>query len=293
MKRRETILILALAGLLSTAALSAQEAPPTEPQPTAPTEEIVAAPSAPASEETSADAAPSATESETPGTAPTDETAPPPAPAEDRITFELTFPPEKGGGSATGSAGGLETRGEDEAIATGGVEVHYQDVVLTADRVVFHRQTKSVEAEGKVVVDQGPGRILGERLTFDLETKTGTFYHASAHLNPDYYFTGDEISKVGENSYTVRDGVFTSCTGDPTPDWSFRLARARVEIEGYARIRHASMWVKKLPVFYTPYILWPAKTERTSGFLIPNIGYSESRGTYVGLAYFQTLGRSF
>ena len=53
------------------------------------------------------------------------------------------------------------------------------------------------------------------------------------------------------------------------------------------------MRVKKVPVFYTPYLLWPAKSERTSGLLVPNIGYSNLRGSYVGLAYFQILGRSF
>ena len=48
-----------------------------------------------------------------------------------------------------------------------------------------------------------------------------------------------------------------------------------------------------MPVLYTPYILWPVKSERTSGLLIPNIGYSDRRGAALGLAYFQTLGRSY
>ena len=34
-------------------------------------------------------------------------------------------------------------------------------------------------------------------------------------------------------------------------------------------------------------------TERSSGFLVPNVGYSNSRGAELGLAYFQTLGRSY
>ncbi len=53
------------------------------------------------------------------------------------------------------------------------------------------------------------------------------------------------------------------------------------------------MRAKTLPVLYYPYLLWPAKSERSSGFLVPNIGYSERRGAELGLAYFQTLGRSY
>ena len=100
------------------------------------------------------------------------------------------------------------------------------------------------------------------------------------------------MEKVSDDVYTVENGVFTSCAGD-NPSWSFRLGSARVEIEGYARIKNASMRVKKVPVLYTPYIVWPAKTERTSGLLVPEIGYSERKGSELGLAYYQVLGPSW
>jgi LPS-assembly protein len=66
-----------------------------------------------------------------------------------------------------------------------------------------------------------------------------------------------------------------------------------VEVEAYAHVRHATMRIKRMPVLYTPYIVWPARTERTSGFLIPEIGYSDRRGTELGLAYYRVLGRSY
>ena len=149
-----------------------------------------------------------------------------------------------------------------------------------------------VTATGNVILDQGPRRLAGDTLTFDLGAKTGTLTHATAHVAPDYYFNGAEIAKVGDDSYTVVDGSFTSCEGE-TPAWSFRVGRAKVDVDGYAHVHSAAMKVKKVPILYTPYMLWPAKSERTSGLLVPNIGYSNLRGSYVGLAYFQTLGRSY
>jgi LPS-assembly protein len=223
--------------------------------------------------------------------APGAETAPA-EPRPDRITFRLPFPEDKGGGEAAGSADLLDFERDRQAVLTGDVEIRYQDIELHAQRVWVDLGTKVVTAEGDVILDQGPRRLAGRTLTFDLDTKTGTLTEASAHVTPDYYFRGTEVSKVGPDTYTVTDGVFTSCDGD-SPEWSFRLGRARVDVEGYARVHNASMRVKKLPVFYTPYLLWPAKTERTSGLLIPNLGYSETRGSYVGLAYYQVLGRSY
>jgi len=210
----------------------------------------------------------------------------------DAITFDLKFPADQGGGSASGSALDLEYKRDDYAVLTGKVRIHYQDVDLQADRAEIDLDTKIVTATGNVILDQGPRRLTGATAEFDLDTKTGTLSEATAQVSPDYYFTGDQIAKISDNEYTVTDGVFTSCS-QKVPDWSFRLGTARVEVEAYAHIHNASMRAKKLPVFYTPYILWPVKRDRSSGFLIPNIGYSDRRGAEIGLAYYQTLGRSY
>ncbi len=243
--------------------------PPPDPEPPPQTE-------APAAEEPAAPTAPAAAT----------------APAPDRITFEIRMPPERGGGRATGSAGALEYEREDLAVASGGVELEYQDYVVQAERVAVNVTTQELVAEGGVVLDQGPRRLAGDRLEFNFETETGKLSQANAYVNPDYYFSGAEIAKIGEDTYQVTDGVFTSCRGD-SPPWSFRVSQARVEVEGYAHARNATMRVQRMPVFYLPYILWPVKQERTSGLLIPNFGYSRRRGSYIGLAYYQVLGRSY
>ena len=217
----------------------------------------------------------------------------PAAPAPDRIRFELKVPAAKGGGAVLGTAASLETTGEADAVLSGGVEIAYKDLKIAADRLTFHRDQMAVEAEGNVVFDQGPNRIAAERVELDLELAVGTFWNATAYVDPDYHFSGSVVSKTGPNDYEVKEGVFTSCGGDPTPDWSFGLSSAKVTMGGYARVRNATMRVKKLPVFYWPYLLWPAKTERTTGLLIPNVGYSKRRGAYLGLAHYQVLGPSF
>ncbi|HLF57013.1 MAG TPA: LPS assembly protein LptD, partial [Thermoanaerobaculia bacterium] len=245
-----------------------------------------------------------ATQAPSPGTpaapaaTPPQPPAPPkPTPAEEalaaeRIAFDFRVPAERGGGSIVGSAGAIETRGENEAELSGGVEVKYKNLVFRADRIVVHRDTMTVEAEGDVIFDQATRRVTAVRADFDLATETGSFWKATASAEPDQYFWGEMLTKTGDDTYEVRDGVLTSCTGDRTPDWSLRVARARVEVGAYAHLTHTAMRVKKLPVFYWPYMIWPAKTERSSGFLIPNIGYTDTRGVYLGLAYYQVMGPS-
>ncbi|MGE0639587.1 MAG: LPS-assembly protein LptD [Thermoanaerobaculia bacterium] len=224
------------------------------------------------------------------------EAAPAAAPAAvspDRVQFDLKIPADRGGGTVSGAADSLESYDESTVGAAGEVEIRYKEITVRAGRLTFHRDSMTVEAEGEVIFDQGPNRIAGERLDFDLVSKTGTFWNATAYVHPDYYFRGSVIAKTGPIDYSVEDGVFTSCTGDRTPDWSFALSSADVELEGYARIHNARLRVKKLPVFYWPYLVWPAKTERTTGLLVPNIGYSRRRGAYLGLAHYQVFGPSY
>ena len=211
----------------------------------------------------------------------------------DRISFEVPFTAESGGGIATGTAGTLEYVRRDLVVASDAVEFQFQSLRLLAETISVDLGTKVLVAEGNVILDEGPRRLTGERLEFDLEAKTGTVYEGRAFVDPDIYFTGAEIAKVSDDVYTVRDGTITSCSEDKTPDWSFKLGQAKIDLEGFARVRNSRLRMKKLPVFYSPYMLFPAKRGRASGLLFPNFGYSSSRGSTFGLAYFQTLGASY
>lgn len=223
-----------------------------------------------------------------PGPAPVPE-APPVR--KDRVTFDIAMRADLGGGRAAGSAGEFEYEEGRFLIASGGVELKYRDLKLNADRIRVDIPANKLLAEGKVIMDEGPRRLTGTTLDYDLTTRTGKVTDAIASIDPDYYFRGAEIAKVGPNTYTITDGVFTSCNQE-VPSWSIALSRASVTLEEFARIHNARLRFKKLPVIYFPYLVWPATTERTSGFLIPKPGYSDRRGLNLSLAYYKTLGRS-
>lgn len=211
---------------------------------------------------------------------------------DDRIVFSYPVPAESGGGTVTGYAGRLENPAPQQAVLTDDVEIRYKNLVIRADRLELDIEANRARATGNVVLDEGPRRLAAETLEYDLDNETGTLYEATGYVDPDFYFRGKTVDKVAADTYVVRNGVFTSCS-DEVPDWSFRVARARITVGGYARAAHTAMRIKKLPIFYIPYILWPVKEERTSGFLIPKIGFSDHRGTEVGLAYYQTFGDSY
>ncbi len=217
----------------------------------------------------------------------------PSAIASDRLRFDLEAPAERGGGRIQGSARSLTTDAEGRVELIGSVEIRFRDLALQAERIVLDRKLGTVLAEGDVIFDQGPNRLSAERADLDLVTGLGTFWSAYAYVDPDYHFRGKVIARTGEDRYEVEEGEFTACKGDLVPDWSFSLGRARVEVGDYARIRNVRFRIKRLPVFYWPYLIWPVKTERASGLLLPDIGYSRRRGAFLGLSHYLVLGTSY
>ncbi len=210
---------------------------------------------------------------------------------EDRVTFSFSLSGAQGGGQATGSAGDFEYQEGQYLIATGGVDFKYQGLRLRAERARVDIPTNLLTAEGDVILDEGPQRLTGQTLEYDLDTRTGKVTQAKAYGSGDYYFTGDEISKTGDITYTVENGIFTSCEQE-VPSWSLKMSDAQVTMDEYVRVKNARLKFKKLPVLYSPYMVWPANTDRSSGLLVPKPGSSNRRGAELSMAYFKTLGRS-
>jgi LPS-assembly protein len=63
-----------------------------------------------------------------------------------------------------------------------------------------------------------------------------------------------------------------------------------VTIEGYGIVKDARFLVKGLPIFYSPFLPFPAKTKRQSGFLLPYLSYSRDKdGIDIEVPYFWAI----
>ncbi|NOZ93264.1 MAG: LPS-assembly protein LptD [Acidobacteria bacterium] len=175
----------------------------------------------------------------------------------------------------------------------GNVEVLYQDIKIHCDKVELNSETMDLTASGNVVLDQGPRRFTADELHYNLKTKTGDFTNATGQVDPFYYFTGKKVIKLDETHFKLEKATFTSCQPEPRPPWRFGISKALIEEEGYGHFHGLTIQTKGVPIFYLPYLLWPVKTQRTTGLLVPTFGYSNRRGFYLGNALYIAAGRSW
>ena len=185
----------------------------------------------------------------------------------------------------------MEQVDKEHRIATGYVDISYQDQRLQADKATYNVATLEFTAEGNAVLEQRDIKIAGDKMVLNMRTKTGVFYNARLTVKDEFIIEAEKIEKIGEDKFRVNNVVFTSCT-QPTPHWSISCGEATVHLDHYITLRGPTLKVKKMPVFYFPYLKWPLKRERSTGFLLPNIGSSSLRGMIVSNAFFWAINRS-
>jgi len=170
-------------------------------------------------------------------------------------------------------------------IGKGNVVITKGDKTLTADFVRFDQKTMKVYAKGHVIMTAGEDTLTGTSMEMNLEAETGTIYNGTIFIKANhFYIKGDKIQKIGKDSYAVDKASITTCDGDK-PAWKITGRNLKVTIEGYGFVKHAALWAKKVPVLYTPFLVFPVKLKRQSGLLAPQIGYSDRKGA----EYYQPL----
>jgi len=177
-------------------------------------------------------------------------------------------------------------------IAKGSVTLIKNDKKLSADYISFDYKNMKAYAKGNVSMVAGKDTLAGSSMDIDLEKQTGTIENGTFFIKENnFYIKGSKIQKLGENTYYVEDAVVTTCEGE-NPDWVITGKSAKVTMEGYGYVWHAALWAKKVPVVYTPFLAFPAKTKRQSGFLPPEIGYSDRWSGYFIQPFFWAINES-
>jgi lipopolysaccharide assembly outer membrane protein LptD (OstA) len=180
-------------------------------------------------------------------------------------------------------------RARDVYVARGNVRLIQQDKRLSADWVSFSRRGNRGVASGSVVYSDGVDTVYANFVEFNLSTLQGVLF--LAHFDDagnSFRMEGEEIVKTGDQTYTFEKGMFTTCRcpDDERDPWQIRAAHADLEIEGYAVARNTTINILGVPILWLPWMIYPVKTDRDSGFLFPEFGYSDRNGMMIGLPYF-------
>ncbi len=174
-------------------------------------------------------------------------------------------------------------------VARGNVRITQEGRTLTADWVSLSKRTGVGVASGGVVIREGRDSLHAAFVQFDVETLEGVVFDGRLE-SPETHFRleGREVRKTGPESYSFAESRFTTCRcPDPGRDpWAIRAQEAELAEDGTGTARNTTFDVLGVPVLWVPWMTYPLRKERETGFLLPEFGVTSRSGGDLGLPFF-------
>ena len=197
------------------------------------------------------------------------------------------------------SSEGPQTHKGDLFIADKNVDLQYAGMRLRADHVEYNDATHDSLAQGHVQFDYENQHLEATEAHFNFATGVGTFANVRGTVkilrrpNPmvvvsdnPLYFEAREVERYADDVFVVHQAWITVCDQE-RPTWQMFAPRARIRLNKSVALVNANFRLYKVPLIWLPYATAPAGQKiRQSGFLLPDIGNSSTKGYVFGDAFY-------
>lgn len=189
--------------------------------------------------------------------------------------------------------------GDGRLVAEGNVEAMYQGRRLTADRIVYARDTGQLIITGPLSLTEpgtGGGTVLiADSAELDRDLRNGILRGARIVMQQQLQLAASRMRRTDARYNQLTRVSVTSCRiceEGGAPLWQIRAERlVHDQQERQLYFENAQLRVLDVPVFYLPRLRLPDPTvERATGFLAPSVVNSSLLGTGVEAPYFIRLG---
>jgi len=173
-----------------------------------------------------------------------------------------------------------DVRGETMTIS-GSAAVHYQTMGLSSSEITFYVTRDLVVAKGEPVLSDRETEVAGTEMTYRIDRRQGLIFQGRSELETGYY-RGERIKRATPEALFVREGCFSTCSEEST-HYHFRGPKMKVVPGERVVARPVVLYIGNIPVLAIPYAVFPIRSGRQSGILIPDfeLGFDTSRGRFL------------
>jgi len=177
---------------------------------------------------------------------------------------------------------------------SGNVLIERDQLRMRADTVIFNRDNQKLNIDGQIHIDTNNMAIDGDSGWLNLKDHSAEFKNSHYFFPVTRYQGNTPVLSLKKDKHTLLiDSQFSSCPpgkeqGDE--DWYLHTSYLKLDHEKQlGTAKHAVLWFKNVPIFYSPYISFPLGDERRSGFLMPSFGTSNSRGAEINVPWYWNI----
>ncbi len=188
----------------------------------------------------------------------------------------------------------------------GKARLNHANTAVKAPEITVDLETELLQATSSSIPSNGlsnqaefsdlSGSFKADKITYNFRTGSGESSKIQSTTN-GVIFSGKTVERRENGTMEIRDGMFTTCD-EPEPHYWFSSSHLTIvpdsriiarPFELHVRPELFSRRLPELPVLVLPYMVFPIRSGRASGFLIPHIGHDD-RGVYLSkFGYFWAI----
>ncbi len=180
----------------------------------------------------------------------------------------------------------------------GNVSITKNNQQLKADHVAIQQNTQgkieSFTADGNVRLIEPGMRVLGSRGKVLQKPNYKVIYDAKYRIYTRHA-RGDasKIEIFEDQTMELPNASYTTCKPGNN-NWCLKAKKISLnKTTGRGEAWDAKMYVKDIPIFYTPYINFPIDSRRKTGFLPPIWGHDSKNGTTFGIPFYWNMAENY
>lgn len=181
--------------------------------------------------------------------------------------------------------------GQSKAYIYGDGKVTYGDIKLDAAQIELDMNSSTVYAVG---VPDSTGEVIGspvftdngtnyesKTMSYNFKTEKGFITDVITEQG-EGFLTGGTSKKVGENTFYLQNGRYTTCDNHESPHFWMQLTKAKVHPKKDIVFGPAYMVLEGLPLpLAIPFGYFPFSEKYSSGVIFPSFGDDYNRGFYL------------
>ncbi len=183
--------------------------------------------------------------------------------------------------------------GQSNVVLEGGATVRRQDAVIKANIINYNKRIGVMDAQGDARLIRDGNIVSGPSITYNTEDGTASIDQPNFWLDTGGAGVGSWADVYNRNQMSLTDVTYSGCPC-PQPAWYIETEKLDLDFaenEGVAR--NGVLYFKDVPILASPYLTFPLKKERKSGFLLPTFGVTSNTGVDYTLPYYFNLAPEY
>ena len=182
---------------------------------------------------------------------------------------------------------------QNNVVLEGNAVVRRQDAVLKANIINYNNRASVMDAQGNARLIRDGNIVTGPSITYNTNDGTASIDQPNFWLESGGAGVGSWADVYNRNQMSLTDVTYSGCPC-PQPSWYIETEKLDLDFEENEGVaRNGVLYFKDVPILASPYLTFPLKKERKSGFLLPTFGSTTNTGIDYTQPYYFNLAPNY